>query len=64
MKVGKPSYSRSTIFSYVRFGEAHEDQSEYEATEQQTNMAAWLVAASPTSSLSVLEAERKGVTLL
>lgn len=46
------------------FGEAHEDQSEYEATEQQTNMDAWLVAASPTSSLSVLEAERKGVTLL
>ena len=27
-------------------------------------MAAWLVAASPTSSLSVLEAERKGVSLL
>lgn len=44
-------------------GEKDEDQSEHEATEQQTNMAAWLVAASPSSSLSVLEAERKGVML-
>ncbi len=43
--------------------EKDEDQSEHEATEQQTNMAAWLVAASPSSSFSVLEAERKGVTL-
>lgn len=45
-------------------GEEDEDQVDYEAIEQQTNMAAWLVAVSPSSSLSVLEAERKGVTLL
>lgn len=45
-------------------GEKDEEQSEQEAIEQQTNMAARLVAASPSSSLSVLEAERKGVMLL
>lgn len=65
IKVGKPQI-HLTLFIMCVFllWRSRRRPEQLCAAEQQTNMAARLVAVSPTSLLSVLEAERKGVTLL